>query len=99
MAENNNGFAEQLMLLLDAVAAEVQARTPRAEGAVTPEQLLSEDGEVRKRFLELSDRVREVTGVDLALIEWVAKAGEEPMLMIHDGGQATSAWPLWRRVA
>lgn len=66
-AEKMDGFAEQLMLLLDAVAAEVQARSETADGAVTVEHLLAEEGDVRQRFVELANQVRDVTGVDLAL--------------------------------
>lgn len=97
--EKMEGFAEQLMLLLDAVAAEVQTRSETAEGAVSVEQLLAEAGEVRQRFVELADQVRDVTGIDLALIEWKPRVSDDSVFMINDGDQATSEWPLWRRVA
>lgn len=97
-AEKMDGFAEQLMLLLDAVAAEVQARSETADGAVTVEHLLAEEGDVRQRFVELANQVRDVTGVDLALIEWKPMESDDPVFMINDGDQATSEWPLWRRV-
>lgn len=97
--DNRNGFAEQLMQLLDAVAEETQRRAPTTDDAISVEMLLAEDGEVRRRFVELANQVRDVTGIDLALIEWKARAGDDPAFMIHDGGQSASEWPLWRRVA
>lgn len=93
------GFAEQLMLLLDAVAAETQSRASTMEDAISIETLLAEDGEVRQRFVHLAKQVRDVTGIDLALIEWKPRPNDDPQFTINDGDQATSEWPLWRRVA
>lgn len=94
-----NGFAEQLMSLLDAVAEETQRLAPTTDDAICIEQLLATDGAVRNRFVELADRVRDVAGIDLALIEWKPRETDDPSFMINDGDKATSEWPLWRRVA
>jgi len=98
--DDGDQVAEGLALLLDAVAEAVQARASRGgDDAIAVEQLLMEEGDVRARFIDFAARLRDGAGIDLALVEWVAKAGDPATILIHSGGESTDDWPVWRRIA
>jgi hypothetical protein len=92
------GLAQRLQGLLDAVAEAAAERAARGESVFDADTMLVEEGEVRKHFVEFSGHMRNVTGVDLALIEFVARAGDPPSLLLNSGDKTADNWPVWRRV-
>lgn len=99
--ERNEGdqIAERLQVLLDAVIEAVERQSQAGgDDAITSDQLLAQAGPVQSAFVDLRDAMRDGTGVDLAIVEWAAKAGEPAFVSIHNGGEPTESWPAWRRV-
>ena len=99
-AEASDLIAERLMLLLQSLVDEVERRAVAQPGElVEVGDVLGRDGPAKTSFLEFADALREVSNVDLSLIEWVARVGEPPEIVIaHDDANA-GGWPVRRRIA
>lgn len=97
-AEDAQGMAERLQVLLDTVAEAAALRASDGEEVLDAEELLRSDGLVRERFVEFADHVRHAAGIDLALIDFAARAGVPTSLLINSGDKPTGDWPVWRRI-